>query len=110
MKEGLPTDRDRDSLFYSNKRSFYKVYPLVLWNYGVSRQEVISKTREKNINDCRQTLFYLGRFAGLTLKEIATIFNRHHSTVMSGIDMIYNRMAHDKEYTKFLENLVKKML
>lgn len=69
------TDRDLLSLLDSVCRT-----------RGVTREEVCGRRRTKNVSFARQELWWhLRRHPGMSYDEIARLFGRNRTTIMSGV-------------------------
>ncbi|MGE4296902.1 MAG: chromosomal replication initiator protein DnaA [Desulfovibrionaceae bacterium] len=57
--------------------------------YGITRMQLCSKSRRREIVLARNTAFFLARkHTSLSLKDIGDTFNRRHSTVLKGISNV----------------------
>lgn len=66
--------------------SLQRLVELVCQVYGLSREQLLSRSRKSEFVQARNTAFYLARkHTGLSLQEIGGTFNRRHSTVINGI-------------------------
>jgi len=62
--------------------------PMICLYWGVSREEILSKTRLQNIVCAKHSLRYLlSRDSALTLSEIGSLTNCDHATVLHSIKM-----------------------
>lgn len=69
---------------------------LVCESFGITEQQMRSKSRRHEFVHGRNTAFYLARkHTEMSLEEIGCIFNRKHSTVMRGITQVEQEMARD---------------
>ena len=65
------------------------------------RDEVIGKSRKREIVECRHIAMGVIRHNTLTtLKEIGKLFNRDHSSVIYAIENFKDLYGRDKEFTK----------
>lgn len=73
---------------------------------GVSVDDIVGKCREAEITPSRQVAMYLMRdINDCTLKKIADIFNRDHTTVMYSISLVRKMIDLKNEtYTHLLSN------
>ena len=59
--------------------------------YGVTMEQVKSRTRQQPIVEARQYAFYLLRIKlHMSFQQIGYIFNLHHATVLHGVRHIIN--------------------
>ncbi|RKX67404.1 chromosomal replication initiator protein DnaA [candidate division TA06 bacterium] len=86
----------------TNKKevSFNKILEYIARETDINKNIILSERRTENIALARQIIMYLARkLTSLSLKEIAFKLNRKdHTTVMSGIKKIEQRMANDSEF------------
>ena len=73
-------------------------------------EELLSKTRSKNIAFPRQICMYLFReLTDLSLVNIANEFGRDHTTVIYGIEKIKSMIIKDVDFKETVENLIQKI-
>ena len=61
---------------------------------GVTREEVCGRCRTKNVARARHELWWeLRRHPGMSYGEIARLFDRNHSTVMTGVRAVERARA-----------------
>ena len=64
--------------------------------YGVSTEQLRSKSRKREYVTARNTVFFLARkHTELSLGEIGTAFNRSHSTVIKGITTLEREISRE---------------
>ncbi len=91
-----------NSIFKDNKNkistlTFDNVVNAVVDYYNISKEEVLGKSRHKNILLARQITIYLSRtLLNFSLKEISKKIDRNHSTIISSIKKIEQRKEIDK--------------
>lgn len=67
---------------------------LVCESFGVSEENLRSRSRKQEFVNGRSTVFYLARkHTSMTLEEIGCIFNRRHSTVLRSITQVEEELA-----------------
>ncbi|ERJ85090.1 replication initiator protein DnaA [Peptostreptococcaceae bacterium oral taxon 113 str. W5053] len=92
-----------------------KITPLLIKEqicktYNISMEELLSKTRSKNIAFPRQICMYLFReLTDLSLVNIANEFGRDHTTVIHGIEKIKSMIIKDVDFKETVENLIQKI-
>ena len=65
----------------------------VAQGYGISRTQMGSKSRKRELVTARNTVFYLARkHTDMSLGEIGSVFDRSHSTVIKGITSLEREM------------------
>lgn len=64
--------------------------------YGISREQMCSRSRKRELVIARNTVFYLARkHTDLSLEEIGNIFDRNHSTVIKGITSLEREITRE---------------
>lgn len=72
------------------------IVQLVCESFGVSREQLKSRSRRQEYVRGRNTVFYLARkHTDMNLEEIGCVFNRRHSTVMRGITQVEQEIARE---------------
>ncbi|WP_081779839.1 chromosomal replication initiator protein DnaA [Butyrivibrio proteoclasticus] len=79
--------------------------------YGTKKEDVLSKKRNSEIVLPRQVIMYLCReHTDASLEEIGKILGKKdHTTVMSGINKIKQKMTFDDELNKNIDIIMKKL-
>ena len=79
--------------------------------YGVRKEDVVSKKRNAEIVLPRQIIMYLCReHTDSSLEEIGKILGKKdHTTVMSGVDKIKSMKSYDDDLNRNLDIIVKKL-
>ena len=79
--------------------------------YGTKKDDIISKKRNSEIVLPRQIIMYLCReYTDASLEEIGKILGKKdHTTVMSGINKIKQKMSFDDELNKNIDIIMKKL-
>ncbi len=111
VKEILENEINKE---YSS--SSFKVNPdiiiqTVCSSYGISVEDVTSKSRSKPVNFVRNVCIYVLREKNqLSYTKIGSYFsNRDHSTVMDAYKKMEELIAKDEDLRTFIENLIKRM-
>ncbi len=74
--------------------------------YNVSTDDIKGKKRTTEIAQARHIAIYLIRHVtNLSLQNIAKIFGRDHTTVLSSIDVVKSRMAEDSSFEYEIKNI-----
>ena len=64
--------------------------------YGISAEQLRSKSRRRELVVARNTVFFLARkYTDLSLEEIGNVFDRSHSTVIKGITSLEREMSRE---------------
>ena len=73
---------------------------LKVCNYNdISRRELMSKSRLREIAESRQIIMYiLRRVYRLSFQKIADIFGKTHATVLYSVGKIKDIMSYDKDF------------
>jgi chromosomal replication initiation ATPase DnaA len=84
---------------YKTPEDFRKLYDRIIADY---RLEEYANSRRADTVCIRQAIMSIAREnTNLTLKQIASIWNRHHSTVIHGLSNVKN--AHETNDELYLE-------
>ena len=74
--------------------------------FGVSKEDILGKSRQKDINHARQTACYLMKYElKMSFPQIGKEFSRDHSTIMNGVSKIENNIKLDAEIRSQIEGL-----
>ena len=88
------------------KVTFEDIFQVICQAFGLSKERLVSKTRQKECVFARNLIFYLARIhTDMTLKEVAHSFNRQHSTVIKGVTNIEQELAKDTPKAKQILSL-----
>lgn len=88
-----------------------KIFAAVEKKYNVSRSDLESKSRTKDIAQARHIAIYLIRsITEMSLPHIGKMFNRDHTTVISSIEAIDKRRALSPSFDNELSDLKKEIL
>jgi len=64
--------------------------------FGISREELFSPSRKKELSLSRQiTMYFLRNLLNKSLKEISSIFKREHSTIIYNLKTLENKIKKD---------------
>ena len=76
-------------------------------HWGVTQEEVFSKSRKANIVTVRQTAMYLAqKHTKMTASRIGLLIGgRNHATVLHAIGQIRDRISTDKEFARHITEL-----
>ena len=85
-----------------------KVVKRVMVNYGITKDELLSKKRNRECVISRQIIMVAMREKfGYTFREIGEYFNKDHSTTIYGINNIKGMSEVNKKFNQELEELIK---
>lgn len=80
---------------------------IVCNKFDVTPEEIKSSKRNSYINEPRQIIMYLCRkYTGISLVELGKLLGRDHSTIISGVDKIVNKMNEEPEFKNTIKVLV----
>lgn len=83
------------------------IIQIVCNKFDVTPEEVKSSKRNSYINEPRQIIMYLCRkYTGISLVELGKLLGRDHSTIISGVDKIVNKMNEEPEFKDTIKLLV----
>lgn len=87
-----------------------KIFVAVEKKYGVTKADLISKSRVKEVAQARHVAIYLIRtITEMSLPAIGKLFNRDHTTVLSSLDAIDKKIASSTAFEADINNLVKEI-
>lgn len=88
-----------------------KILDTVSKRYGVTVDDLKSKTKTNNIANARQIAMYiLRRTTDLSLPKIGKLFNRDHSTTLSSIKKIENEIKCNSLFEIDVNELIKEIM
>ena len=87
-----------------------KIFSSVFQKYGVKKEELISTKRSKEVAFARHiTIFLIREVTEMSLPNIAKIFNRDHTTIMSSIENIERRLISDSMLDFEIKEIIKEV-
>ena len=87
-----------------------KIFSSVYQKYGVKKEDLISTKRNKEIAYARHiTIFIIREVTEMSLPNIAKIFNRDHSTIISSIETIERKLITDAMLDFELKEIIKEV-
>lgn len=103
-KEGLNFEAPQEAI------SMSEIVALVEHSFGISKTDLISKSRKGVIAWARQVAMYLGRrFTVMSLEEIGKVFGRDHATVLYAYEKVSETLRAQPSRKYEVEFLVKKL-
>lgn len=85
-----------------------KIFAAVSNKYGVSKEDLVSSKRTKEIANARHICIYLIRtITDMSLPNIGKIFGRDHSTVISSIETIEKRQKENSLFDVEISEMIK---
>jgi chromosomal replication initiator protein len=111
VKIDLQLASDALSELYNNRKSvtLRDIEDVVIKRYNVSRNDIHSGNKSKNIALARQICMYITKeLTESSYQEIGRYFgNKRHTTVIFAINKIKEKMKSSVEFRSYIENLVK---
>ncbi len=87
-----------------------KIFASVYKKYNISRDQIVSAKRTKEVAWARHITAYLIRkTTDMSLPNIGKIFDRDHSTVISSVDTVEKRMEQDPSFRAEMEEMAKEI-
>ncbi len=87
-----------------------KIFSAVYNRYGISKEELLSQKRNKEIAFARHVSIYLIRqISEMSFPGIAKIFNRDHTTIISSCDQITKKINNDAAFSIEIAELRKEV-
>ncbi len=87
-----------------------KIFIAVEKKYGVSKSDLIGKSRVKDVAQARHITIHLIRtLTEMSLPAIGKLFNRDHTTVISSLDAVDKKMASSSAFEAEINNLIKEI-
>lgn len=78
------------------KLDLERIIAYVAQGYGVSLEDLDSRSRKRELVTARNTVFFLARkYTDLSLQEIGSVFSRSHSTVIKGITSLEREICRE---------------
>ena len=87
-----------------------KIFSSVYQKYGVSKEDLISAKRNREIAHARHlTIYIIREVTEMSLPNIAKIFNRDHSTIISSIETIERKLITDGVMRYDIDQIIKEV-
>jgi chromosomal replication initiator protein len=87
-----------------------EIVDFVCENFELSRPQLSSKSRKRQVVTARNMAFYLARkHTDLSLKQIGDQFNRRHSTVLKGITNVEREISRQSPLGRQLDATMQRM-
>ncbi|MBO5374411.1 MAG: chromosomal replication initiator protein DnaA [Clostridia bacterium] len=94
----------------NDSRKFEEIIVSVSTKYGVSKEDILSSKRNKEIVLARHICVYIAReITSLSQSQIAKILNRDRSTLVSSEKFVKDRMAEDNEFALDIKELIREL-
>jgi chromosomal replication initiation ATPase DnaA len=83
---------EKKALIEDRKKTISKDFDFVLMEaenyFQISTKDIKSDSRKKEFVEPRHFCYYILRKLGYTLKETSGLFNRHHATIIYGVNKL----------------------
>lgn len=87
-----------------------RIISMTALHFGVSEQELLGKSRQKEIKNARNIAMYIIKeTTQLSLNDIGIMFNRDHSTVYSNIQAVKNDAQSDSILSLDIHDIMKEI-
>ncbi len=87
-----------------------KIFTVIFKKYGITREEIVGKKRDKPIALARHVTIYLVRkTTEMSFPNIGKLVNRDHATVMSSISYVEKRLISDRNFAFEIPELIKEV-
>lgn len=87
-----------------------KIFAAILNKYDVDKDDLVGKSRVKDVAQARHIAIYLIRtITEMSLPNIGKLFNRNHATVISSIDTIEKKIASSPAIEIEINDLIKEI-
>ena len=87
-----------------------KIFATVYKKYGISKEDLIGKSRSREIAQARHVTIYLIRkITEMSLPNIGKIFNRDHTTVLSSGEIMEKKIKTDAMLTLDISEMTKEV-
>lgn len=87
-----------------------KIFSAIYKRYGVKKEDIISKKRNKEIAFPRHIAIYLiRRITDMSYPNIGKLVGRDHTTVMASIDQISNKYINDSDFKAEIDDIRKEV-
>ena len=87
-----------------------KIFSSIYQKYGVKKEDLISTKRNKEIAYARHiTIYIIREVTEMSLPNIAKIFNRDHSTIISSIETIERKVFSDAMLDFEIKEIIKEV-
>ena len=87
-----------------------KIFSSVYQKYGIKKEDLVSTKRNKEIAYARHiTIYIIREVTEMSLPNIAKIFNRDHSTIISSIETIERKLFNDAMLDFEIKEIIKEV-
>jgi len=101
------TDNPKAKRKANSEELVEKIVKRVMVNYRITKDELLSKKRNREFVESRQIIMYAMREKfGYTFREAGAYFGKDHATALYGIRNIKGIMQTDKEFNRLVNELI----
>jgi len=101
------TDNPKAKRKANSEELVEKIVKRVMVNYRITKDELLSKKRNREFVESRQIIMYAMREKfGYTFREAGAYFGKDHATALYGIRNIKGIMQTDKDFNKLVNELI----
>ena len=101
------TDNRKPRVRANSEELVEKIVKRVMVNYRITKDELLSKKRNREFVESRQIIMYAMREKfGYTFREAGAYFGKDHATALYGIRNIKGIMQTDKDFNKLVNELI----
>ena len=87
-----------------------KIFTSIFQKYGIKKEDLVSTKRNKEIAYARHiTIYIIREVTEMSLPNIAKIFNRDHSTIISSIETIERKLISDSMLNFEIKEIIKEV-
>lgn len=87
-----------------------KIFSSIYQKYGIKKEDLVSTKRNKEIATARHiTIYIIREVTEMSLPNIAKIFNRDHSTIISSIETIERKLITDSVLDFEIKEIIKEV-
>lgn len=97
----------------NDKPSHEMIIDIVCHYFNLTKEDMLSKNKQKNIAESRQIAMYLlFKYGNMTYKQIGEAFGgKHHTTIMHGYNKVLEELQKENPYyLSVIQNLEKRIL
>ena len=88
-----------------------KIFTAVFRKYGISKEDLISPKRNKEIANARHVAIFLIReMTEMSFPNIAKLYNRDHSTIMTSYNSMHQKAQMDASFSLQIGELKKEII
>ena len=87
-----------------------KIFAAVYKKYNIKREDIVSTKRNKEIANARHiTVYIIRQITDMSLPNIGKILERDHSTALSSLNNVEDRMAKNPVFRTEIEEMIKEI-